>query len=40
MNEKHSTEFGRAAKGIAAIAGIVIVLENVELGSLCDMTFL
>lgn len=40
MTEKYSTEFGRAAKGIAAIVGIVIVLENVELGSLRSMTFL
>lgn len=39
MNEKYSTEFNKAAKGITTL-GIVIVLENVELGSLWNMVFL
>lgn len=39
MNEKYGIEFNKAPKGITTL-GIVIVLENVELGSLWNMVFL
>jgi len=40
MNEKHGAEFNKAAKGNTTTLGIVIVLENVELGNLRNTVLL